>query len=197
MDADIDDLGRCHLKHVDAPVQAYRIRPPGSAALRATPSRSDDLIPTVAIIPFRDRELSGPSVVLGDVIADELIHAMSRSQYMSVISRLSTSIFRWRRFDLAEVSHHLKAKYVLSGTYSVQSGRLQANIELSETRSGRVVLQERLSLTVEALAKGDFGALDELVAAATGPSCRANSRACAARACRRSRATPCCSVRSR
>ena len=27
---------------------------------------------------------------------------MSRSQYMSVISRLSTSIFRWRRFDLAE-----------------------------------------------------------------------------------------------
>ena len=43
VDADIDDLGPCHLKHVDAPVQAYRIRRPGSTTQRMTPSRSDDL----------------------------------------------------------------------------------------------------------------------------------------------------------
>ena len=167
VDADIDDLGPCHLKHVDAPVQAYRIRRPGSTAPRTAPARGDDLIPIVAVIPLRDRDMSGSSVMLGDVIADELIHAMSRSRYMSVISRLSTSIFRWRRFDLAEVAHHLKAKYVLSGAYSVRQNRLQANIELSDTGSGRVVLQHELSLPVKALVAGDFRMLDDLVAATT------------------------------
>ena len=53
------------------------------------------------------------------------------------------------------------------GSYLVQRGKLQASIELSETRSGRVVLQDRLSLTVKSLVKGDFGVLDDLVAKTT------------------------------
>ena len=32
LDADIEDLGECYLKHVEAPVRAYRIGPPGPAA---------------------------------------------------------------------------------------------------------------------------------------------------------------------
>ena len=148
-------------------MQAYRIWPREACEGNAVAQRRIPL-PAVAIIPVPRSRVVRPQRGPGDVIADELI---SRDVAFAIHERdiaafdldLPLAPVRSRRgLD------HLKAKYVLSGTYSVQSGRLQANVELSETRSGPVARQERLSLTVKALAKGDFSALDELVAAATG-----------------------------
>src|SRR6187402_2364141 len=53
LDADIEDMGECYLKHVEKPVHAYRVAPPGKAlVLTALPADPTELRPTVAVIPF-------------------------------------------------------------------------------------------------------------------------------------------------
>lgn len=167
VDADIEDLGYCHLKHFDRPVQAFRLAPAGSTAVPRQPQLSQDLIPAVAVIPFSDRQLSESSLVLGDVIADEIIQTMSRSQYMNVISRLSTSVFRWRRIGLSDIGDQLGAKYAVTGSYAVAGGDLLVQIELAETRSGQIVLLDRLTLQAASLVNGDAQPLAEFMSAAT------------------------------
>lgn len=167
LDADIEDIGDCYVKHLDQPIRAYRLALPGSRRGPHLPVEGHDLIPTVAIVPFADRHPSKTSLVLGDVLADELIHALSRSQYMNVISRLSTSVFRWRRLDPADIGSHLGAKYVIAGSYAVVARDLHINVELAETRSGQVLLRDRLVFRTAELLRGGAQDLDGLISAAT------------------------------
>jgi class 3 adenylate cyclase len=56
LDADIEDLGECHLKHVENTVRAYRIGPAGHApVIAASTPENTDFRPTIAVIPFEAR----------------------------------------------------------------------------------------------------------------------------------------------
>ena len=56
LDADVEDLGECHLKHVEKPVRAYRVGPPGHApVIQPGNAVRLDLRPTIAVIPFAMR----------------------------------------------------------------------------------------------------------------------------------------------
>lgn len=166
IDADIEDLGPCHLKHFERPIHAFRLSPPGSRTLLQPGGLRHDLVPAVAVIPFVDVEAHGDTLVLGDVIADTIIQTFSRSQHMNVISRLSSAVFRWRRTGLSDIGDQLGAKYVVSGSYGRRGANLLIRIELAETRSGQVILQERLSLNASSLVTGDAPSLAEFMASA-------------------------------
>ena len=59
LDADIEDLGQCYLKHVQEPVRSYRVGPPGPRPVIEQGSSSmPELRPTIAAIPF------APAVVI-------------------------------------------------------------------------------------------------------------------------------------
>src|SRR5690349_10265316 len=52
LDADVEDLGDCFLRHVSQPVRAYRIGAPGPRPV-IKPARSmDEIKPTIAVVPF-------------------------------------------------------------------------------------------------------------------------------------------------
>ena len=111
LDADVEDLGDCYLKGLDSPVRAYRIAPPQGLAPQQLAKRATRLQPAIAVIPLVAR-LSPPELdVLGEVIADEIIKTLARSQNLDVISRLSTSAFRNRGLSISEVGQHLDASY--------------------------------------------------------------------------------------
>ena len=63
LDAEVEDLGDCHLKHVEKPVRAYRVGPVGHApVIPASSTLPPDFRPTIAVIPFEARsEYSGPT----------------------------------------------------------------------------------------------------------------------------------------
>ncbi|TMH98870.1 MAG: adenylate/guanylate cyclase domain-containing protein, partial [Betaproteobacteria bacterium] len=69
------DLGLCHLKHVDAPLRAYRLGP-----RNAQPPEIESQIvlrPTLAVIPLTLLSGGSPSLAVGEIIADEVIVALS------------------------------------------------------------------------------------------------------------------------
>jgi class 3 adenylate cyclase/TolB-like protein/Tfp pilus assembly protein PilF len=164
LDADVEDLGECHLKHIKNPVRAYRIGPPGEHPVVEPVIPFGELLPTIAVIPFSAREAEGEHNVLGEVIADEIISALSRSSEMNVISRLSTTAFRGREVILDEISAHLNANYVLSGVYRVKDRKVLLDAELAEAKSGQIVWAERLEDEVQGILSGEQVLIERVVA---------------------------------
>ena len=72
VDAEVEDLGECYLKHVQQPVRAYRVGPPGAFPVIDTGSTVlPELRPTIAVIPFTAQGVEAAAVKPGatDVIA--------------------------------------------------------------------------------------------------------------------------------
>jgi class 3 adenylate cyclase/TolB-like protein len=146
VDASCEDLGECILKHFDKPVRAYRVGPASPhPSLIGRRDYGTAMEPTIAVIPFGARNNAPEHFDIGNLIADSVIWRLSKAANLKVISRLSTNVFRGRPSDVAEVSAHLGATYVLSGGYVVDAGRLLVTAELSAARTNQVVWTDRMS----------------------------------------------------
>lgn len=146
LDADIEDLGECHLKHVKEPVQAYRVGPAGhDPVVHASDAAPPDFRPTVAVIPFEARSNEPEHFVIGELVADGIIAQLSRSADLRVISRLSTTAFRGRANAMPEVESRLAASFVLSGSYVASGGKILIMAELADARKKQVIWADRLS----------------------------------------------------
>jgi adenylate cyclase len=168
LDVDVEDLGDCHLKHVDKTVRAYRIGPPGHApVIQPGNTVPLDLRPTIAVIPFSSRGMDSQHALIGEAVADELIAALSRTAELHVISRLSTTVFANRTKDgsaLEDIRQHLGATYVLSGRCRVMGQQVSLFVELAEAVGGRIVWADNLKSTVNGL----FAPEDELLSRIVG-----------------------------
>jgi len=168
LDADIEDLGQCHLKHLSEPVRAYRLGPPGPRpVIGPGVAAFVELLPTIAVIPFDCYVDDADHFPLGEVVADDLIATLSRTPALRVISRLSTTAFRGRSAPLGVVRQHLGANYVLSGAYRVSKHRLALNVELVDTESQAIAWSASLRGSVRAIVNGEDD-LAERIAAEIG-----------------------------
>lgn len=163
LDADVEDLGDCFLRHVSQPVRAYRIGPPGPRPMIKPTISSDDLAPTIAVVPFAPQQTPAPHDVIGEVLAEEVIRALSRSPDLSVISRLSTTAFRGRDLSLGDIRSHLNADYILSGKYSADDRRIVLDAELADAKSGRVLWTDRLKGEMADLLHGEQALVGQLI----------------------------------
>jgi adenylate cyclase len=143
LDAAVEDLGECFLKHVEGTTRAFRLKPPG-ALPAAQPAPAAITQPSIAVLPFDMTADDASKATVGDVIADGIIAALSRRRSPSVISRLSSSAFKGRAVDAPGVGAALGADYILSGRCDAIDSRLALFAELCEVRSGRVIAADRL-----------------------------------------------------
>jgi class 3 adenylate cyclase/TolB-like protein/Tfp pilus assembly protein PilF len=163
LDADIDDLGECYLKHIREPVRAYRVGPPGPRPVIEPGDTTPELRPTIAVIPFSYRGTEGEHVILGEILADDVISALSQTADLHVISRLSTTVFRGRNATLDDISMHLHATYVLSGAYRTTRDQLVVAAELAEAKSGRVVWATELKGKITSVVAGTSDLAESMV----------------------------------
>jgi class 3 adenylate cyclase/TolB-like protein/Tfp pilus assembly protein PilF len=164
LDADVEDLGLCYLKHVHDPVRAYRVGPPGpQPVIEPGNTSAPPLRPTIAVIPLVERAHTPEHPIVGEVLADEIIAALSRSSDLNVISRLSTTVFRGRETSLDEVTRYLTANYVLSGAYRKAGRKLRLNVELSSSRAGTIVWSESLEGNAHGIVSGKDRVVDDVV----------------------------------
>jgi TolB-like protein len=166
LDADIEDLGECYVKHMQQPIRAFRVGAPGEQPVIERGNLAEDLRATIAVIPFRPRALQPTGDVLGQLLADEVISVLSHSPEVNVISRLSTSTFQGRDVKLEDVSAYLRADYVLSGSYHVDADRVTMKAEMAETRTMQVVWSQTLKGSVNGVIAGDDPLAGRLVSEA-------------------------------
>jgi adenylate cyclase len=160
IDAQIEDLGECYLKHIEQPVRAYRVGAAGAAPVLAAQSDyNTPLQPTIAVIPF-DALTIGSSVThehlaIGDIIADGVIAQLSRSSELRVLSRLSCNAFRGALLDPQAIRTHLGASFLLSGNYVLSNKRLMVSVELADTQTREVIWADRLRADIGELFEPD------------------------------------------
>jgi adenylate cyclase len=168
LDADVEDLGLCFLKHVREAVRAYRIGPRGPrSVIEGSTASMSELRPTLAIIPFVPRGGDPDHQILGEVLADEIISSLSRSAELNVISRLSTTIFRGHDVSFGEVSRHLNVNYVVSGAYRIVGDKLRLIAELMVANSRTVVWSDSLEGRVPDIVNGRDALIAKVVSAAS------------------------------
>lgn len=166
LDADVEDLGECHLKHVEKPVRAYRIGPIGEHPVIAHGSAVRlDLRPTIAVIPFAMRSTEPGHEMLGEALADEVIASLSRTSELHVISRLSTTVFRERHEAIEDIRTHLGATYILSGTCRSAGTQLALFVELIDAKTEKLVWADNLKGQVHGVFATDDELISRLVAA--------------------------------
>jgi TolB-like protein/Tfp pilus assembly protein PilF len=115
------------------------------------------------VIPFSYRGTEGEHAILGEVLADDVISALSHTADLHVISRLSTTVFRGRNATLDEISMHLRATYVLSGAYRTSRDQLVVAAELAEAKSGRVVWGTELKGKITSVVGGTSDLAESIV----------------------------------
>jgi len=168
LDAEVEDLGDCYLKHVREPVRAYRLGPVGTRpVIEHGSGMMPALQPTLAVIPFVSRDRDPAHDVLGEVLADEIIAALSRTPELRVISRLSTSPLRGRGTNLGDVGRILGANYVLSGAYRVQDTSYTFTVELAEANTAHIVWSLNLKGALAGILTGNNEPVQEVVAQIT------------------------------
>jgi adenylate cyclase len=163
LDADVEDLGECYVKHLERPIRAYRVGPPGPHPVLLGTVFHADIRPTIAIVPLAARNPTSEHQWTGEVLAEEIIRGLTRSPDLNVISRLSTAPFRGRGLLTADIGARLDADYVLSGSYSIDGDKVTASAELAEAKSGRVVWVGTVQDQLAALVQGDCELVAQIV----------------------------------
>jgi class 3 adenylate cyclase len=165
LDALIEDLGLCYLKHIREPVRAYRLYRNGEAASRPRSVKvASELRPAVAVIPFMQDRPDAETAAVGDALVDDIIAALSRATGITVVSRLSTAPLRGRDCDLASIRRLLGVAYVVSGTFHTAAGVARVHAELCDARDGRVLWADRLQARVDDLFQGQDAMVPRIVA---------------------------------
>jgi class 3 adenylate cyclase/TolB-like protein len=165
VDATVEDLGDCFLKHMPEPVRAYRLGPPASTPLLDTVHERESrrLRPAIAVLPFEPTLGGDPDAPTGDALADEVITHLARTAEMDVISGLSTRALRGRQLTVDDVARHVGAAYVLSGRYRLAADRVRLNVELVDTHGRHIVWADGFSGRLSELLHADGGMAPAIV----------------------------------
>ena len=165
LDAQLEDMGECHLKHVPTPVRTYRVGPVGpNPSLRPAREYLAPLQPTIAVIPFVSRKNEPEQFAIGELLADGIIGLLGRTADLRVISRLSCTVFRNRATGLSVLTAHLDASYVLTGSYVLENGRLLVNAEFVDAHRNEVIATFRESGAVRELLDADNALVGQMAA---------------------------------
>jgi adenylate cyclase len=165
LDAELDDLGPCHLKHVSGAVRAHRVSAVGDAGSGESPMRRTPLLKaSIAVIPFSPRIEAGAGDAIGDALADEVIAGLSQTAELHVVSRLSTMTFRRRQSSVQEIGSRLGVTYVLSGAFHINGSRIRIHAELADARDASIVWSGGLDGETAQVFTGGADVIEEIVA---------------------------------
>lgn len=168
VDVRSEDMGECFVKHIDEPVRAYRLYPPGACFVQPQATlaeRTQEWRSGIAVVPFTVTPAGGQEAAAGDLIADGLILQMSLAKHLRVVSRLSSAIFRDRAGSAAEVGQRLGVHYVLSGRCVVRGAAFEGTWELAESVGESVVEAGRVRVPLAELVEPDCAFILELAQA--------------------------------
>jgi DNA-binding SARP family transcriptional activator/TolB-like protein len=159
-DALIEDTGTDRSSGM-SPRRAFRVAPPDE---RHSGPQEDHIHPVVAIIPFELASKQTKHLLVGEVLAEELIASFCAAKELAVISRMSTRAFRGRSSSLQELRDRLRANYVLSGTYNIRGNSVELRAEFADARSETVLWRRDLKASLAEILSGNAEFVGELVA---------------------------------
>ncbi len=148
----VEYLGRpgagVFLDGLDIPVAQYQR---WLSAIRDNPSQlyamysmeaklpETQIVPSIAILPFRVIGGSKNDAIMGDWLAEETCRTLSRSNLLHVISHLSSRVLARRIVDIGMVRAAFNVDYCVSGTLRQTDGHWILDTDFVDVRSGKLL----------------------------------------------------------
>ena len=167
LDGQLFDLGPCYVKHLTEPVHAYRV---GAAASRSikTFTGGDAMRPVIAVLAPRVAADDPALRVAAELIADSVTAMLSRSTWVRMIGRRSSSVLSRPDVDSSCAAELLSADYIVAGSLAASSGRLVYSVEMQGDHGQALVCAERLTAAHADLFDPDSVLVHETVRAVHG-----------------------------
>jgi|GEM_PF-801923 len=119
----------------------------------------DELLPSIAVLPFAQRSPGGASAPLGAILSEELSRQLSRSQAFSVTSYMASRQFSIEEVRPAEVSSIAGVSYLVSGSVFVSGHDFISQIDLHDAHREKVIWSREFRGSLSDLLMGQSGSL--------------------------------------
>ena len=183
LDVAFEGLGKRKLKNLSRTVRVWSWttgdtpQPQG-----AKQARSDK--PTIAVLCFDNMSGDPEQEYFSDGITEDIITALSKHRWLSVIARNTSFGYKGRPVDIRRLADELGADYVVEGSVRRAGDRIRVSAQLIDTETGNHLWAERFDRRLEDI----FDVQDEITEKITGrvePEVGAAERERVARAPRR------------
>lgn len=114
--------------------------------------------PSLAVLPFASLGGEGDQEFIADGIADDLITALARLRWLTVIARNSSFVYRGRAVDLRNVARDLGVRYLLQGSVRMAGPQLRITSQLVEAEIGKQLWAEKYDRDLSDI----FAVLDDI-----------------------------------
>ena len=133
------DAGEHSVKNVAEPVHAYRLEVAGEAVPEAQAAERS----SIAVLPFDNMSRDEDQEYFSDGITEDIITALSRYRWLTVIARNSTFTYKGKAVDVAQVGRELGVRYVLEGSVRRAGSRVRVTAQLIEAEGAGHLWAER------------------------------------------------------
>ncbi len=156
-------LGEQTVKNIAQPVRAYSVQAEGYRAEALPVSTSGDR-PTIAVLPFDNMSGAEEDEYFADGMTEDLITALSKNRWLSVIARNSTFVYKGQSVDVRHVARDLRAGFIVEGSVRRAGNRVRISAQLLEAASGEHLWAERYDRDLEDI----FAVQDEIAGTIAG-----------------------------
>lgn len=101
------------------------------------------LAPVISVIPFQLMQGDRVHRHLGDWLAQDICRSLSRSNFLAVISHLSSRELNKRALSLAEIRENLASDYTLLGAMRIVNDLVVLDLDFLDIASGQIMWTRR------------------------------------------------------
>ncbi len=148
----IDRQAETHPQIAGGLAKAANAVAPASAELAKTDGTPELALPhkaTIAILPFDNMSGDANQEYFADGITEDIITALSKNRWLSVIARNSTFAFKGHAKDVRRIAQELGADYVVEGSVRKVENRVRITVQLIDAASGNHVWAEHYDRNLE------------------------------------------------
>src|SRR5262245_39594918 len=120
--------------------------------------------PSIAVLPFYNMSDDVEQGYFADGIVEDIITGLSRIEWLFVIARNSSFIFKGRATDVTQIGRDLGVRYVLEGSVRRAGNRVRLTAQLVEARTRVHIWAERYDRLLDDI----FAVQDEITMSVVG-----------------------------
>jgi adenylate cyclase len=146
LDFAFDDMGEKQVKNISRPVRSYvvKLSEGRPASLAAAPDVTPlPEKPSIAVLPFANMSGDPEQEYFVDGMVEEIITALSRIRWLSVIARNSSFVYKGQAVDVKQVARELGVRYVLEGSVRKGGNRVRITGQLIDGLTGAHLWADR------------------------------------------------------
>ena len=155
IDLSVSDLGDTKLKNIAEPIRVYSLRvgaaeaKPAVAATQAAPALALPDRPSIAVLPFQNLSGDPEQEYFADGMVEDIITGLSRINWLFVIARNSSFVYKGKAVDVKQVGRELGVRYVLEGSVRKGGNKLRITGQLIEAETGTHLWADRYDGALE------------------------------------------------